>query len=105
MLAREVTHHRHCHFSNGSLKMFGPTHDDIAELIKDDMCPNPLQYYLLPEMEETGDDFEEFIDDDEGSEEVKPKTSFSCAQVHSKPQNWTVFWFMSSSKPLSEYPL
>ncbi|VDL77544.1 unnamed protein product, partial [Nippostrongylus brasiliensis] len=45
--------------------MFGPTHDDIAELIKDDMCPNPLQYYLLPEMEETGDDFEEFIDDDE----------------------------------------
>ncbi|WKY12351.1 hypothetical protein Q1695_003715 [Nippostrongylus brasiliensis] len=93
MLAREVTHHRHCHFSNGSLKMFGPTHDDIAE------------YYLLPEMEETGDDFEEFIDDDEGSEEVKPKTSFSCAQVHSKPQNWTVFWFMSSSKPLSEYPL
>lgn len=34
------------------------------------MWPNPLQYYLLPEMEETGDDFEELIDDEEGLEEV-----------------------------------
>ncbi|KHJ87207.1 nucleosome assembly protein [Oesophagostomum dentatum] len=47
-----------------------PAHDDIAEVIKDDMWPNPLQYYLLPEMEETGDDFEELIDDEEGLEEV-----------------------------------
>ncbi|VDL68836.1 unnamed protein product [Nippostrongylus brasiliensis] len=34
------------------------------------MWPNPLQYYLLPEMEETGDDFEELIDDEEGLEEL-----------------------------------
>ncbi|VDM60537.1 unnamed protein product [Angiostrongylus costaricensis] len=47
-----------------------PAHDDIAEVIKDDMWPNPLQYYLLPEMEETGDDFEELIEDEEGLEEV-----------------------------------
>ncbi|XGW26367.1 hypothetical protein V3C99_007185 [Haemonchus contortus] len=48
-----------------------PAHDDIAEVIKDDMWPNPLQYYLLPEMEETGDDFEELIDDEEGLEEFQ----------------------------------
>ncbi|KAJ1367906.1 hypothetical protein KIN20_028929 [Parelaphostrongylus tenuis] len=47
-----------------------PAHDDIAEVIKDDMWPNPLQYYLLPEMEETGDNFEELIEDEEGLEEV-----------------------------------
>ncbi|WKY11664.1 hypothetical protein Q1695_003327 [Nippostrongylus brasiliensis] len=92
MLAREVTHHHHCHFSNGSLKMFGPTHDDIAELIKDDMCPNPLQYYLLPEMEETGDDFEEFIDDDEGSEEVR----FTVHSIETKSFVWAAIYNVSN---------
>ncbi|PIO71339.1 nucleosome assembly protein [Teladorsagia circumcincta] len=43
---------------------------NLGKVIKDDMWPNPLQYYLLPEMEETGDDFEELIDDEEGLEEV-----------------------------------
>ncbi|XP_066599208.1 protein SET isoform X1 [Prorops nasuta] len=28
-----------------------PSSDDIAELIKDDMWPNPLQYYLAPDMD------------------------------------------------------
>lgn len=25
--------------------------DEIAELIKDDLWPNPLQYYLVPDIE------------------------------------------------------
>jgi len=39
--------------------------DDIAEVIKDDMWPNPLQYFLVPDvdMQETGD--EEDLDDEE----------------------------------------
>ena len=28
-----------------------PSQDDIAEVIKDDMWPNPLQYFLVPDME------------------------------------------------------
>ncbi|XP_067683946.1 protein SET-like [Haliotis asinina] len=42
-----------------------PSADDIAEVIKDDMWPNPLQYYLAPdiEVEENG------ISDDEDPEE------------------------------------
>lgn len=28
-----------------------PSSDEIAELIKDDMWPNPLQYYLAPDMD------------------------------------------------------
>lgn len=49
-----------------------PINDDIAELIKDDLWPNPLQYYLVPDIEvepeaeedDANDDF-----DDEGEEE------------------------------------
>ena len=28
-----------------------PSQDDIAEVIKDDMWPNPLQYFLVPDIE------------------------------------------------------
>ncbi|XP_063223531.1 protein SET [Bacillus rossius redtenbacheri] len=42
-----------------------PSADDIAEVIKDDMWPNPLQYYLVPDIEvENGVEGEE-----EGSDE------------------------------------
>lgn len=40
--------------------------DDIAEVIKDDMWPNPLQYFLMPGMEEVENGGEE---EDDGSEE------------------------------------
>lgn len=50
-----------------------PVNDEIAELIKDDLWPNPLQYYLVPdievETEENDDDNDEEIDDDEEHEE------------------------------------
>ncbi|VDN57473.1 unnamed protein product [Dracunculus medinensis] len=42
------------------------SNDEIAELIKDDLWPNPLQYYLIPDLEagpEEGDDDDD--DDDE----------------------------------------
>lgn len=47
-----------------------PSADDIAEVIKDDMWPNPLQYYLAPEidMDENGVSEEEEEEEDEGEE-------------------------------------
>merc|ERR1712173_354778 len=38
-----------------------PTTDDVAEVIKDDMWPNPLQYFLVPdiEVEENGEEEED----------------------------------------------
>lgn len=45
-----------------------PSYDDIAEVIKDDMWPNPLQYYLVPDIEvENG--VEEADSDDEPDDE------------------------------------
>jgi len=47
--------------------------DDIAEVIKDDMWPNPLQYFLVPDIEVEnggmdGDDGEDDDDDDDDEE-------------------------------------
>ncbi|XP_045326751.1 protein SET-like, partial [Leopardus geoffroyi] len=42
--------------------------DELGELIKDDIWPNPLQYYLLPD---TDDDDEELEDEEEEEEEEK----------------------------------
>merc|ERR1712045_408938 len=47
-----------------------PSVDDVAEVIKDDMWPNPLQYFLVPDIEvengaEEDEDFEEEEDVDE----------------------------------------
>lgn len=41
--------------------------DELGEVIKDDIWPNPLQYYLASEIEEEDDDLG---DDDEDDEEV-----------------------------------
>jgi len=46
-----------------------PSDDEIAEVIKDDMWPNPLQYFLVPDIEvENGDDEDE--DDVDGEEDI-----------------------------------
>lgn len=46
-----------------------PSADEIAEVIKDDMWPNPLQYFLVPDIEvENGDDDDD--DDLEAEEEI-----------------------------------
>ncbi|XP_064649391.1 protein SET-like [Lineus longissimus] len=41
--------------------------DELGEVIKDDIWPNPLQYYLAAEIEDTADDdeLEEGLDEDE----------------------------------------
>jgi template-activating factor I len=53
-----------------------PVADDVAEVIKDDVWPNPLQYYLIPDVEgnddaEDGDGLSEEDDNDadDGGEE------------------------------------
>lgn len=47
-----------------------PVNDEIAELIKDDLWPNPLQYYLVPDIEVEPEDEEENEEDYEGEEDV-----------------------------------
>ncbi|VDD86455.1 unnamed protein product [Enterobius vermicularis] len=42
-----------------------PSNDEIAELIKDDLWPNPLQYFLVPEVDEAA---EGGLDEDGGSD-------------------------------------
>jgi len=46
-----------------------PQQDDVAEVIKDDLWPNPLQYFLVPDIEvENGGEDEEDDEDDDNSE-------------------------------------
>ncbi|XP_045597999.1 protein SET [Procambarus clarkii] len=50
-----------------------PSADEIAEVIKDDMWPNPLQYFLVPDIEVEngeGDDDEEELEDEEVDDNV-----------------------------------
>ena len=47
-----------------------PVNDEIAELIKDDIWLNPLQYYLVPDIEvEPNDDEEEIFEEDGENED------------------------------------
>ena len=49
-----------------------PVNDEIAELLKDDIWPNPLQYYLVPDIEVEAEDNEnsgEEYDEEEGVDE------------------------------------
>jgi len=49
-----------------------PSADDIAEVIKDDMWPNPLQYFLVPdiEVENGAEDDEEDLEEEEDVDEA-----------------------------------
>ncbi|CAB3406723.1 unnamed protein product [Caenorhabditis bovis] len=47
-----------------------PDADEIAEVIKDDLYPNPLQYFIMPDMNEVNDEeLEEFIDEEDQEDE------------------------------------
>merc|ERR1712029_147853 len=49
-----------------------PQQDEVAEVIKDDLWPNPLQYFLVPDIEVEGGGEEEELDDEDdegGSDE------------------------------------
>jgi len=47
-----------------------PSSDDIAEVIKDDLWPNPLQYYLVPDIDEENGMGEEGSDEGEEDDAV-----------------------------------
>lgn len=40
-----------------------PINDEIAEMIKDDLWPNPLQYYLVPDIEVEPEDIDDNSED------------------------------------------
>ncbi|XDA90557.1 hypothetical protein R6Z07F_020156 [Ovis aries] len=42
--------------------------DELGEVIKDDIWPNPLQYYLVPDMDDKEGEGEEDDEDDEEKE-------------------------------------
>ena len=42
--------------------------DELGEVIKDDIWPNPLQYYLVPDMDDEEGEAEDDDDDDEEEE-------------------------------------
>ncbi|XP_035463302.1 protein SET [Scophthalmus maximus] len=44
--------------------------DELGEVIKDDIWPNPLQYYLVPDMEDEDGDGDDDDDDEEGLEDI-----------------------------------
>merc|ERR1719293_210022 len=48
-----------------------PSQDDVAEVIKDDLWPNPLQYFLVPdiEVENGAEDDEEDLEEEEDVDE------------------------------------
>ena len=48
-----------------------PASDDVAEVIKDDMWPNPLQYFLVPdiEVENGGEEGDEDLEEEEEVDE------------------------------------
>jgi len=59
-------------FFNWFTDNLDPSADDVAEVIKDDMWPNPLQYFLVPDIEvENGgeDGEEEELEDEEDIDE------------------------------------
>merc|ERR1719348_208943 len=48
-----------------------PSQDDVAEVVKDDLWPNPLQYFLVPDIEvDNNGEEEELEDEEEGDENV-----------------------------------
>uniref|UniRef100_A0A3B4AJ14 SET nuclear proto-oncogene b n=1 Tax=Periophthalmus magnuspinnatus TaxID=409849 RepID=A0A3B4AJ14_9GOBI len=44
--------------------------DELGEVIKDDIWPNPLQYYLVPDMDDEEGEGEEEDEDEEGLEDI-----------------------------------
>ena len=56
--------------------------DELGEVIKDDIWPNPLQYYLVPEGEiDEDDDEEEVLDDIDDEEDEEEEEDVDGAEV------------------------
>jgi hypothetical protein len=79
-----------------------PSGDDIAEVIKDDMWPNPLQYFLVPdiEVENGGDEDDDDEDDDEDVEESVSRSSFlhGSSALYLLPAFMSVFFQIFANK-------
>ena len=52
-----------------------PVNDDLAELIKDDIWPNPLQYFLVPDIGVYNDE-ESSVDEEDDDDEIKEVNYF-----------------------------
>uniref|UniRef100_A0AAZ3RFU3 SET nuclear proto-oncogene b n=1 Tax=Oncorhynchus tshawytscha TaxID=74940 RepID=A0AAZ3RFU3_ONCTS len=44
--------------------------DELGEVVKDDIWPNPLQYYLVPDMDDEEGEGDDDDDDEEGLEDI-----------------------------------
>jgi len=44
--------------------------DELGEVIKDDIWPNPLQYYLVPELDEDEEEEDDEDEDEEGLDDI-----------------------------------
>lgn len=60
-----------------------PVNDDFAELIKDDIWPNPLQYFLVPDIGVYNDD-ESSADEEE--DDIKESGS-ECEDLDDEPED------------------
>jgi len=70
---KEVKDRKRTHEAKSFFKWFtdnvDPSYDDIAEVIKDDLWPNPLQYYLVPDVEVGNGELDGDSDDDDGDDD------------------------------------
>jgi len=57
-----------------------PVNDDLAELIKDDIWPNPLQYFLVPDIGVYNDE-ESSADESEGDEDEIKESGSDCEEL------------------------
>ncbi|VFV22987.1 protein set-like, partial [Lynx pardinus] len=55
------------HFEN---KVLSKEYHELGEVIKGDIWPNPLQYYLVPYMDDEGEREEDDDDEEEGLEDI-----------------------------------
>lgn len=62
-----------------------PLNDDLAELIKDDIWPNPLQYFLVPDIGVYNDE-ESSMDEEEDENEIKDSGS-ECEDLEEEQED------------------
>lgn len=62
-----------------------PVNDDFAELIKDDVWPNPLQFFLVPDIGVYNDE-ESSAEEEEDENEIKDSGS-ECDDLDDEPED------------------
>lgn len=64
-----------------------PAADDVAEIIKDDLWQNPLQYFLVPDMANENGLEEDETSEAEEEEEAEPPQQDLEEPVSEEPKN------------------